>query len=219
MKQMKRGRYQEDEFQSIMHKVMQLVVRHRDTSIMIGIGIVAAIAILILFLPGREKVNPEAELMLTQAISMIDVGRIEEAEGILTETSARFANTRAGKVCNYYLGAIKYHRGSFSEALEHFNIFLKSTGKDYLLIPSALLGAGNSAEGLKDYDQALKYYERLTKHKKSPFYFQGLLAYARTIGLTGDKTKAREILEDLIKQEPSPEIISEARFYIGYFSN
>src|SRR4030042_3838438 len=163
MQQMKRGHYAEDEFQSIMHKVMRLVVRHRDTSIIIGVGIVAAIVILILFVPNREVTKPEAELMLTQAISLIDVGRVDEAEGVLMETSRRFANTRAGKVSNYYLGAIKYHRGGFSAALAHFTKFLKSTKKDYLLIPAALLGAGNAAEGLKDYPQALKYYRRLTK--------------------------------------------------------
>ncbi len=218
MKQMKRGHYQEDEFQNIMHRVMRLVVRHRDTSIMIGVGVVVAIALLIVFLPRREIINPEAELMLTQAISLIDVGRIDEAEGILVETAGRFANTHAGKVSKYYLGVIKHHRGSFSEAVEHFNSFLRSTKKDYLLIPSALLGAGNAAEGLKDYPNALKFYQRLIKNRKSPFYFQGLLAYGRTLGLTGEKTKAREILKELIDKEPPPEIISDARFYIGYFS-
>src|SRR4030042_240197 len=156
--------------------------------------------------------------MLTQAISLIGVGRVDEAEGVLAEISSRFANTRAGKVSNYYLGAIKYHRGGFSEALDHFTKFLKSTKKDYLLIPAALLGAGNAAEGLKDYPQALKYYRRLTKDNKSPFYFQGLLAYARTLGLTGEKTIAKDMLKDLIDKEPPPEIIADARFYIGFFS-
>ena len=218
MKQMKRGHYEEDEFQSVMHKVMQLVVRHRDVSIMIGVGVVAAIMLLIMFLPGREKTSPEAELMLTQAISLIDVGRIDEAEGIFSEITTRFSNTRAGKVSNYYMGALRYHRGNFSEALEYFKTFLRSTKTDYLLIPSALLGAGNAAEGLKDYPEALKYYQRLIKDKKSPFYFQGFLAYARTLGLTGEKEKAKQLLEELIDKDPPPDIINDARFYIGYFS-
>ena len=37
MRRMKRGTYKEDEFQSSMQKIMKYIVRHRETSIWVGV--------------------------------------------------------------------------------------------------------------------------------------------------------------------------------------
>ncbi|MCK4250499.1 tetratricopeptide repeat protein [candidate division WOR-3 bacterium] len=219
MRQIKRGHREEDEFRKIMKKFIKYVVRHRETSILVGIVILVGISFLVFTLSKSEQQNPAADLLHTQAMGLISMGRLQEAENILLDLTTRYQNTRPGKIGIYYLGTIYYHTGRFDESLENFDKFLSLQKKDYLLVPSALFGAGCSAEGLKDYERALGYYERAIKDKKSPFYFMGMLAYGRTNGLVGNTDKAREILKDLVAQNPPSDIANDARFYIGYFND
>jgi tetratricopeptide (TPR) repeat protein len=218
MRQIKRGHYREDEFQSTMEKVMKYAVRHKEKSILVGAGALAAIVLIILFVGRGEQSNPQADLLHTQAIGLMSAGRIQEAEGVLTDLTQKFQNTRAGKIGLYYLGVIAFHTGRFSEALDYFDKFLGETKNDYLLTPSALMGAGSAAEGLGNYEKALTYYEKLTHDKKSPMYSSGLLAYGRVKGLLGDTAKAKEILNGLLEDEPPADIAADARFYLGYFN-
>ncbi|KPJ70619.1 hypothetical protein AMJ52_09645 [candidate division TA06 bacterium DG_78] len=218
MKSIKRGTYKEDEFQSTMRKIMKYIVRHRETSIWIGIGVVAVIVVAIYFFSSGEAQNPEADLLHTQAMAFMTTGRIQETETVLLELTQKFANTRPGKIGFYYLGVLYYNTGRFEEALDAFDAFLRRQKNDYLLTPSALYGAGCTAEGLKDYELARKYYERILKNEDSPFYQLGMLAYGRVSGIMGDTETAKEILESLLAQNPVPDIATDAQFYLGYFS-
>ncbi|HEX7320621.1 MAG TPA: tetratricopeptide repeat protein [bacterium] len=215
---MKRGVKTEDEFQSIMQKAIKFIVRHKETSIWVGIGVVAAIVFFGYMTSKSEVQKPEAELMQTQAIGMISQGRFPDAEQVLTELSTKYSNTRPGKIALYYLGVIYYYRGQFAEALDYFDKFLGNMKNDYLLTPSAQYAAGCAAEGLKEYEKALGYYSRIIKDKTSPFYFQSLLAYGRISGIQGEYEKAQTILKDLVTQNPPPDITNDAKFYIGYFN-
>ena len=215
---MKRGVKTEDEFQTIMQKIIKYVVRHKETSIWVGVGIVAAIVVFGWFTSRNETVKPEAELLQTQAISLITAGRHQEAENVFMDLTGRFGNTRPGKTANYYLGFIFYYRGQFAEALDYFKKFLSKMKDDYLLTPSALFAAGCAAEGMKDYAAALGYYSKIASDNKSPFYQQAQLACGRVNGILGNKEKAQEILKGLVAQNPPPDITNEAKFYIGYFN-
>jgi len=218
MRQIKRGHYKEDEFQSTMEKVMKYAVRHREKSIVIGVGFVVAIVLVLFFLSRGEQDNPQADLLHTQALGLMTTGRIQEAEGVLQELTQKYQNTRPGKIGLYYLGVLTYHTGRFDESLEFFDKFLAAEKKDYLLGPSALMGAGSAAEGLKDYERALKYYEKLTRDEKSPLYVYGALAYGRVLGLIGKTDKCREALLALLEKDPPSDVAADARFYLGHFN-
>ena len=218
MRQMKRGHQEEDEFRKLMNKFIKLIVHHRETSIIAAIVVIGIITLLLYRLSSGEQQRPEADLIHTQTIGLITMGRFQEAENLLQDLTQRFENTRPGKIGFYYLGMIYYHSARFEEALTNFEKFVKLQKNDYLLIPSALFGAGCCAEALKDYERALGYYEKIIKNKESPFYYLGMLAYGGITGLLGDKEKAREILKGLIEQNPSRDIESDARYYIGYFN-
>lgn len=217
MRQIKRGHYREDEFQSTMEKLMKYVVRHREQSIFIGVGFVVAVVLMIFFLSRGEQSNPQADLLHTQALGLMATGRIQEAENILRELTQKHQNTRSGKIGMYYLGVLTYHSGRFDESLEFFDRFLSAEKKDYLLTPSALMGAGSAAEGLKDYEKALQYYERLTRNEKSPLYVYGALARGRVLGILGKTEESKEALEKLLEKDPPSDVAADARFYLGYF--
>ncbi len=218
MRQLKRGHREEDEFLSTMQKVVKFVVRHRETSIFVGAVAVVGIALAIFLLSRGEQQQPEADMLHMQALGLISMRQYQAAESTLYDLGQRFPRTRAGKIAYYYLGAVYYHTGRFQEALDNYKEFLKRERSDYVLVPAALLGAGGAAEGLKDYEQALTYYEKLTKDKDSPFYHVGMLSYGRVTGILGDTEKAKSILEELLEQEPAQDVASDAKFYIGFFS-
>ena len=218
MKSRKRGVRKEDEFLSTMEKVMKFIVRHRETAIFVGISFVVGCGLLVYFLSQGEKENPQAEILQTQAIGMLSVGRLQDAEKVLVQLTETFQNTRPGKIGLYYLGVIKYHSGKFAEALDYFDKFLALQKRDYLLVPSALFGAACAAEGLKDYERALGYYRKLIKDKESKFYLMGLLAYGRVNGILGHTDEARRALNELLKKDPPRSISADARFYLGYFN-
>jgi tetratricopeptide (TPR) repeat protein len=216
---MKRGHYEKDEFQVIMQNIVKFIVRHRQTSAMIAaIVIIGIAAVVYMTSTGRETPNPEADLMHLQAMSLVNMGRFNEAENVLLDLTSQYANTRSGKIGIYYLGVIYYHTGRFAESIERFEKFLSVQKGHNLLERSAQFGAGCSAEGLKDYERAHKYYEKVISDDTSPFYKIALLSYGRVTGLIGEKEKATEILEDLMEQDPPPDIAADAHFYIGMFS-
>ena len=219
MRQIKRGHYEKDEFQTIMNRIIKYIVRHRETSMFVAVVILIAIVLLVVVFPGGERQNPEADMLYTQSMGLAALGRLQEAEQSFIELTANYSDTRAGKVGFYYLGAIYYNTGRFDQAITNFEKFLDVQKKDYMLVPSALYGAACSAEGLKDYEKALSYYEKVIADKESPFYSMGMLAYGRVTGLVGDKEKARDILNELLEQEVSRDIANDARFYIGYFND
>ncbi len=218
MRTMKRGKKTEDEFISTAEKIMKFIVRHRETSLWIGVGVIVAVVLLFYFLPKGEQQNPEAELLYTQSVGFLSAGRLEEAENLLLQLTQNYQNTRPGKLAYYYLGVTSYHTGRFDEALNYFDKFLNLVKNDYLLTPSALYGAGCAAEGIKDYERALGYYEKIVKNKKSSFYMQAMLAYGRVNGLLGNTERAKEILENLLAEKPPHDIEADARFYLGYFN-
>ncbi|MGB9719879.1 MAG: tetratricopeptide repeat protein [bacterium] len=218
MRDMKRGVKTEDSFQRTMEKVIKFIVQHRETAIWIGVGIVVAVfAIAYLAFP-KETVNPEAEMTYTQAINLVNMGRLQEAENYFLQLAEKYGNSRPGRLANYYLGVLNYHTARFNEAIDYFDKFLSKEKKDPLLTPSAQFGAGCAAEGLKDYERALQYYERVARNRDSHFYFLGMLAWARVNGILGNTDKAQEILKKLVEQNPPQDILSDAKFYMGYFN-
>jgi tetratricopeptide (TPR) repeat protein len=217
MRQIKRGHYKEDEFQSTIEKLLKYVVRHKEKSMFIGVGALAAMILVIVLVGRGEQSNPQADLMHTQVLGLMSTGRIQEAESILRELTEKYQNTRPGKIGLYYMGVVTYYGGRFEESLEYFDKFLGVAKKDYLLGPSALLGAGSAAEALKQYEQASKYYEKLMNDEKSPLHDYGVLAYGRVQGMLGNTEKSREVLKALLEKEPPADVAADAQFYLGYF--
>jgi len=218
MRDMKRGVKTEDTFQRTMEKVIKFIVQHRETAIWIGVGVILAVFAIAYFSFPKDKVNPEAEMIYTQAINFVNIGKLQDAENYFLQLTEKYGNTRPGRVAFYYLGVLSYHTNQFSEALDYFDKFLSKEKKDPLLTPSAQFGAGCSAEGLKDYERALNYYEKVAKNKDSHFYYLGMLAWARINGVLGNTEKAHEILQKLLEQNPPQDVASDAKFYIGYFN-
>ena len=117
MRQIKRGHREEDEFLTFMQKITKFILRYRDVSIIVGIIIVVGISVLVYTLSSGENHVPEADILNTNAMGLMSMGRLQDAENILLDLTTRFPNTRSGKVGYYYLGVLYYHTGRFDESL------------------------------------------------------------------------------------------------------
>jgi tetratricopeptide (TPR) repeat protein len=217
MRQIKRGHYKEDEFQSTVEGFLKYIVRHKEKSIVVGAAVLVAIVLIILFSGRGEQSNPQADLMHTQVLGLMSTGRIQEAESVLRELTEQYQNTRPGKIGMYYMGVVTYYGGRFEESLEYFDKFLSVAGNDYLLGPSALMGAGSAAEAMKEYEQAAEYYKKLMKDEDSPLYDYGVLGYGRVQGLLGNIDESEEVLKALLEKDVSADVAADAQFYLGYF--
>ena len=217
MRQIKRGHCKEDEFQSTVEKFLKYVVRHKEKSIFIGAAVLVAIVLIILFVGRGEQSNPQADLMHTQVLGLMSAGRIQEAESVLRELTGQYQNTRPGKIGLYYMGIVTYYGGRFEESLEYFDKFLNVAGNDYLLGPSALMGAGSAAEAMKEYEEAAEYYKKLMRDEDSPLYNYGVLGYGRVQGLLGNIDESEEIVKALLEKDLPADVAADAQFYLGYF--
>jgi tetratricopeptide (TPR) repeat protein len=218
MRNIERGHVTEDEFRSLMQKAIKYIVKHRENVIWGAATAILGGAALIYFLSRNEPQKPEADLMHIQAVSLIGMGRMADAQNMLLQLSEKHANTRPGKLSLYYLGVIDYHAGKYDEALNYFTRYLGKDKGDYLLNGSALYAAGCASEGIKEYEKALGYYQKVAANKTSPFYHLALLALGRMDGMLGNKEKARETLKALLELNPTQDIANDAKFYIGYFN-
>jgi tetratricopeptide (TPR) repeat protein len=218
MRNIERGHVTEDEFQSLMQKGIKYVVKHRENVIWGAALVILGGAALIYFLSRNEPLKPEADLMHIQAVSLIGMGRMADAQNMFLQLSEKYANTRPGKLSIYYLGVIEYHAGKYAEALNYFTRYLSKDRGDYLLNGSALFAAGCAAEGIKEYEKALSYYQKVASRKDSPFYHLALLSLGRMDGMLGNKEKAKETLKKLLELNPAQDIANDAKFYLGYFN-
>jgi tetratricopeptide (TPR) repeat protein len=218
MRNIERGHVKEDEFQSLMQKAIKYIVKHRENAIWGVVMVIAAVVVVVYLSSRNEAVKPEAELMQTQAISLITMGRIADAQNMFTQLSEKYPSTRPGKISLYYLGVISFSGGKFAEALTFFNRYLGKDKDDFLLSGSAFYAAGCCAEGMKDYEKALVFYRKAAGNKKSPYYHQALLASGRLEGMLGNKDQAKEILRKLLELNPAQDVANDAKYYLGYFN-
>lgn len=215
----KRSDLKHDVFIETIGKITKVVLKQKEKAMWIGLAVLAGIVIIIFLSSRSQQESPEANLMYLEGIGLFSAGRFDQAENIFAEVSRKYPGSNPGKRAIYYLGDIYYLTKRYTEAIEQFERFLAKDKKDFLLVPSCLMGLGNSKEGLRDYEGALRAYEKIIqKHPKSPLYVQALLASGRTRGAMGDYEGAKKDLQAVLKNPAAGQLAEDARFYLGYLA-
>ena len=127
-----------------------------------------------------------------------------------------YGNTESGELARFYLANAYYYLGNYDEALKQYDNF---SGKNDLLIASALAGVGSCHEVKGEYLNAASSFEKATKtisnSVNTPDY---LNSAARCYGLAGEKEKAITLLKRLKKEFPKSSFARDADRYISQFS-
>ncbi len=215
----KKQNLKSDKFIETVGNVTKFIIKEKEKSFWAGIAVLIIIIISIYFASQSKQVNPQANILYLEGMGLFSTGRFEQAENMFKTITQQFPNTNTSRRSIYYLGYICYLTKRFDEAIEHFEKYLSKERKDFILVPSALMGLGNSKEGLKDYEGALKTYEKIIKdYAGSPIYLQAKLAAGRVKGLLGDYEGARKDLEEVIGDRKAGALAEEAKFYLGYLA-
>jgi tetratricopeptide (TPR) repeat protein len=160
-----------DEFITLTERAY-FFIPHHSKSIVVG-GIIILILILsVIFIQRWEKKNEENAYQLfniaVETYQMISTpyrdGSPQEYKALLEkfdEVHTKFPKTKFGKLSVLYKGNIHLRLGEFEEAIKAYETFLQKTGKENFYRSLAMEGLGYSYEGKKEYEKALKAFQKV----------------------------------------------------------
>jgi len=194
--------------------------------VFIGVGIVAVLIIATFFyINHRKKVNEDAEIKLTAAMTLYDQGRYQEAiDGDSSHTITGFkeivndyGSSENGQTARFFLADCQYNLKDFDDALKNFEDY--SGGKD-ILKASAYAGIASIYEVKNDLKKAADYYEKASKVNKDlsfnqEYIFDALRCYSHS----GDKDDAKRLFGTLKKDYPKSKYVADVKRFESEFND
>ena len=160
-----------DEFITLTERVY-LFTTHHGKPIALGAGVVLILLLLIFFFQKWEKKNAEdADQMFNLAAETYQMvnspyreGSPQEYKNVIerfNEVITKFPKTQAGKLAALYKGNIHFRLGEFDEAIKAYESYIEKAGKEKLYRAFAMEGLGYSYEGKKDYEKAMRSFQKV----------------------------------------------------------
>jgi TolA-binding protein len=194
--------------------------------IFIGVGIIAALIIATFFyINHRKKVNDEAEIKLTAAMSMYDQGKYQDAmDGDSTHTFIgfkeivnEFGGSENGQTAKFYLADCQYNLRDYDNALKNFEDY---SGSKDILKASALAGIGAVYEVKNDLKKAAENYEKASKVNKDLSFNSEYIFYAlRCYSHSGDKEDAKRLYSTLKNDYPKSKYVNDTKRFESEFND
>jgi len=167
----KRKLKEPDEFITLTERAY-LFVTHHAKPIALGAGILLVLLLFIFFLQKWEKKNAgDADQMFNLAAETYQLvsspyreGSPQEYKNVIerfNEVITKFPKTQAGKLAVLYQGNIHFRLGEFDEAIKAYETYIEKAGKEKLYRAFAIEGLGYSYEGKRDYEKAMRAFQKL----------------------------------------------------------
>ncbi len=216
-----------DEFLTFTDQVIKYLNEHKNLSLGVLGGLVAALVItnVITYTLKTRKAN--ADKLLVEAFAILSTPlsnelssnpvlkgsksyasgdeRSDEAIKKLSEVIKQFGNREAGMEAKFHLAEAYLNKGDYAHALSSYQDFLKElagkpTGK-FLEYP-AYLGMAKAYYQTNDNKNAELYFQKVLDSKQDAYSAEANLGQARILIKDGQVDQAREILDNLIKTYP-----------------
>lgn len=113
--------------------------------------------------------------------------------------SERYPTAKVGKIAIYYAALSKYKMGKYEDSIKLFEKFLSSDVEDEFLKSSALYGIGIANFGLKKWDEAIQYLEKINS-QDSPYRDQARIHIGIAYEKLGEYDKANSIYREILKR-------------------
>jgi tetratricopeptide (TPR) repeat protein len=160
-----------DEFITLSERIYLFVTQHTKP-IALGAGIVLVLLFLVFLYQTWERKNSEnANQMLDSAVGTYQIisspyreGSPQEYKNVIerfNEVIAKFPKTHSGKLAILYKGNVYLRLGEFDEAIKAYEDFLRKAGKEKLYREFATEGLGYSYEGKRDYEKAIRAFQKV----------------------------------------------------------
>ena len=161
--------------------------------IIAGIGIILIIAGWTIYKNYTGARNDKAAAALVTAEQQTDEkSRIQAIDQVVNQ----FPGTDAALWAKLELAHIDYQAGNYKIAVEKYKAILDDLSADNALVPLVTYSIGQAYEQLHDNDNALKYYQSLSK--MPGFAGEGYLGLARVYEAKKELDKARETYENYL---------------------
>ena len=164
-------------------------------------------------------IDPQIEALSTywMAEAMYEVRKfgesVEKFEYFLTLPAAR--NTEVYNYANYALAYASFENDNYKKASTYFLNFLRGNEKDENTISDATLRLADSYFALKDYENALRYYNKIiANHTASVDY--ALFQRGMIEGLQNKNDLKIATHQSLLQQFPNSNYADDAGFEIAY---
>ena len=205
--------------------------RHgRTVLIALGVGIAAAIGVLVISNVSQGK-NREAGALLQTAVTSAQgivvpadetppedpifpvfpsvKEREEKALGQFQEVSKQFPDTLAGTYAQLGAANAQLRLGNYADASSRFEKLRNAHEQDDFIRFRVLEGAGYALEGQEKYAEARQRFEALSKLSSGAYRVLGDYHSARTLVAEGKRDEAKKLLETLTKAEADKAAPSE----------
>ena len=188
-----------DEFITLTERAYLSVTQHAK-SIAVGAGVVLVLLLFVFFFQKWGKKNTEdAYQMLSSVLETYQMvsspyreGSPQEYKIILerfNEVITKFPKTPGGKLAVLYKGNVHFRLGEFDEAIKAYESYLEKAGKEKLYRAFAMEGLGYSYEGKRDYEKAMKAFQKVIDLGESfqlPNAYLGLGRCCEKVGKMGE---------------------------------
>lgn len=201
---------------------MAIVEQHR-TNILIGAGVVLAAIFYFAFFAGStpEKEDEAGNAMFT-AIRYFENDSLNLAlngdgnNAGLLDLANEYSGTRAGNLCNFYVGAIYLRQGNAAEALNYFDAVKK---EENFISASAYSAMAAITEDQGDMSGAASLYEKAAAIRKNefttPFFLQQA---ARCYMQAEDNSAALRVYKRIREEYPNSQEGQQVNKYISYLA-
>ncbi len=196
---MAKRRREDDALIRLFRRLAYMYYHEKIKFFAIVIGVLVGISALVYFLTRSPSVPGNANYEFTEAVLMYASGDNKSAEERFKSLLGRYGAKGAITKSYFYLGKIYYEERRYNEAIRNFKKFISKFNKKSFLIPAAYMGIAACYEEMNNISEAIKYYEKVKKYKKSPHLPYALLKMARLNEKLGNYDKALEIYQEIIE--------------------
>lgn len=179
--------------------------------------VVLAVAGYVYYQYDQKESNKAAQQQMYGAVLYFEMDSLQVAlegnlkvQGLLS-ISEEYGSTKAGKLANFYIGAIYLKQGKFQEAIDYLEKF---SSDDLLVQPRAYSLTGDAYMELGDFAKAEGMYSKAANTNSndefSPVY---LMKGALASELNNNATAAIEKYSKIIDEYPLSQQANEAKKY------
>jgi tetratricopeptide (TPR) repeat protein len=182
----------------------------------VGVVILAAAGFLY-YQHDQKESNAVAQTQMYGAVLYFEMDSLRvalegnfEVQGLLS-ISEEYGSTKAGKLANFYIGAIYLKQGEFQKAIDYLDKF---SADDLLIQPRAYSLTGDAYMELGDFAKAESFYAKAANTNSndefSPVY---LMKGALASELKNDFTSAIQKYNKIVNEYPLSQQANEAKKY------
>ncbi|MEW6041529.1 MAG: tetratricopeptide repeat protein [Elusimicrobiota bacterium] len=179
--------------------------------------IILVIAALVFFFRwDKKQKNYLADKLFGKVMVLFQDGKTQEGVDTLQKIYKDFPGTHAASKSLFILANLEYHNNNYENAIKFYEIYEREYGRGDFFHAAAVKGIGACYEQKKEYDKALKYYERIRKDFKDDFSIpEILLKMARCYKATDKMEKSKTMCEELISKYEKSEYADQAKLLLN----